>query len=394
MTMRVAYLLDAFPLVSETFVVNEVLELRRQGVDVSLFALRRPRERTLGEGARELQEQVLYWDPRCDTTARKVLNALPVFFRRPVRYVRGLRYMRKLDALFLYNYKRIALFARLLLREGVRHIHAHFASTAAELSLCLSLMTGVPFSFTTHGYDVFFSPHRFYRKLGEHAKFVVAVSEFNREYLAERCRVPREKIRVVRCGIDTGLFSPHGAEEQKDIDTVSVARLHPVKGLPYLVRACRILKEQRPGLRCAVIGEGRERAALQRMIHEEGLEENVSLLGNRSPEEVVRYLSRSRVFVLPSTSEAMPVSLMEALACRVPVVATRVRGIPELVEEGVNGYLVKPRHSRLLAEKISLLLEDGERRERMGRAGRERVVRDFNLRTETEKLRELFGRQA
>ncbi|MCC6347311.1 MAG: glycosyltransferase family 4 protein, partial [Nitrospirales bacterium] len=342
------------------------------------------------EGAQELKRHATYWDPRHDTTSRTILNALPVLFRRPVRFVKGLQYVKRLDALFLYNYKRIALFARLLLREGVRHIHAHFASTAAELSLCLSLMTGVPFSFTTHGYDVFFSPHRFYRKLGEHAKFVVAVSEFNRDYLAERHRVPREKIRVIRCGIDTDLFRPHGAEEEKDIDVITVARLHPVKGLPYLVRACRILKEERPGLRCVVIGEGGERASLQRMIHEEGLAENVSLLGSRPPEEVVQYISRSRVFVLPSTSEAMPVALMEALACGVPVVATKVRGIPELVEEGVNGYLVKPRHSRLLAGKISLLLEDGEQRERMGRAGRGRVVRDFNLKTETGRLRELF----
>ncbi|MBZ0156706.1 MAG: glycosyltransferase family 4 protein [Alphaproteobacteria bacterium] len=388
--MRVAYLLDVFPLVSETFVVNEILELRRQGAEVSLFALRRPQESVVSERASELKEEAVYWDPQYDIISRKMLNALPVFFRRPVQYVKGLKYAKKFDAAFLYNYKRIALFARFLLQRKVQHIHAHFASTAAELSLCLSLMTGMPFSFTTHGYDVFFSPHRFYRTMGEHAKFVVAVSEFNREYLAERYRVPKEKIRVVRCGIDTDLFRPHRTAAEKDIDVVTVARLHPVKGLPYLVRACRTLKEKRREVRCAVIGEGRERESLQRMIREEGVGENIALLGNRSPEEVVQYLSRSKVFVLPSTSEAMPVSLMEALACTVPVVATRVRGIPELVEEGVNGYLVKPRHSRLLAEKISLLLENDELRERMGRAGRERVVRDFNLKTETGKLRELF----
>lgn len=389
--MRIAYIVDIFPKISETFILNEILEHKRQGFDVALFALSPPHEAVVDERARILQEETNYWDKRYDLYFYKLLNTLPVFLRRPVRYLEGLNYAKDLDGIFRYNYRRTAALARHMLGRGIQHIHSHFASLASEFAMCVSLMTGIPFSVTTHGYDVYFSPHRYYKKMGERAKFVVAVSEYNKVYLSGRYGVPAEKIRVVRCGIDTEFFSPPDGKGSKDIDILSVARLHPVKGLSYLVAACGFLKGRHPGLKCVIIGEGGERNMLQKLIHEKGLEDTVSLAGSAAPDGIVDCLRRSKVFALPSSSEAMPVSVMEALSCTVPVVATNVRGVPELVEDGVNGYLVEHGNPLLLAERLSLLLADGRTRERMGVAGRQKILKEFNIGPEAAKLRDLFA---
>jgi glycosyltransferase involved in cell wall biosynthesis len=177
---------------------------------------------------------------------------------------------------------------------------------------------------------------------------------------------------------------------------VCVASFEEVKGHRYLVEACRLLRDQRLDFVCHLIGEGPLRKETERQTAKAGLDTRVVFHGGQPRPVVARMLAESDVAVLAShqTSrgkrEGIPVALMEAMASGVPVVATRISGIPELVEDGRTGYLVAPGDSAALARAVQTLAADAGLRDRMGQAGREKVIAEFDLRANAARLLELF----
>jgi colanic acid/amylovoran biosynthesis glycosyltransferase len=258
-------------------------------------------------------------------------------------------------------------------------------------------LTGIPFSFTVHAHDLYVDQHMLEQKVRA-AAFVVAISEYNKQFIVRHCGEDvHDKIEVVHCGVDTRLFQPRQQDSGSGPFTiVCVGSLEEKKGQTYLVEACRLLKQRGLDFVCHLVGDGQSRAALEQQIQQAGLSGLVRLEGGQPRDQVVRMLRGADVVALPSIitktgkMEGIPVSLMEPLACEVPVVSTRISGIPELVEDGVTGLLVPPQDPAALADALDRLARDSELGRRMGRAGRAKVLREFDLADNTAKLAQLM----
>jgi sugar transferase (PEP-CTERM/EpsH1 system associated) len=277
---------------------------------------------------------------------------------------------------------------RQLLRErGIHVMHSHEFATNVYASF-LSRLTGIPTIATTHGKNYYAGKWRrraAYRFAARNS-VMVAVSEDLKRFMAERVGIPPGRIRVVHNGIDLRRYAGGGADralraqlgigpQQRVIGTVG--NLFSVKGQTYLLQACKTVAGAFPDLVLLVAGEGEQLGPLEREAAALGVSGNVRFLGFR--DDVPALLQAMEVFVLPSLSEGLPLSVLEALALERPVVATNVGGMPEIVQDGVTGYLVPPADPGALADRILRLLRDARSAAQMGRAGRKRVEAGFGL---------------
>ena len=268
------------------------------------------------------------------------------------------------------------------------HLHNHFADSSCSVAMLAAVMGGFTFSFTIHGPGEFFAPQQF--QLGEKARralFVCCISHFCRSQMM--LWAPPEswsRLHIVHCGIDPDLFDPN-EHRDKASHLLFVGRLERAKGLPILLEAVVALCGDWPGLRLTIVGDGPDRSRLESRARQLGVEENVTFAGYKSRAEVLQHLRAADVFVMSSLAEGVPVVLMEAMAGGLPVVAPRIAGIPELIEDGVTGLLVPPGDAGALAGRVERLLADGDLRRRLGRAGRAKVEQDYNLRTEVSRLK-------
>ena len=335
---RVAYVLRVFPKISETFIASELAELRRRGIEVRILSLRPPAEvlrHALVEDA-GLTERTLY-DPE--------------------------------------------EFAGRLREFHPEILHAHFATEATASTWRLARHLGVPFTFTAHGYDVYRRPPRDFLA----AAAVVTVSAANARYIAETFGVPARHIHVIPCGVDTDRFRPDGPRPEPP-HIVCVARLAPVKNLGLLLSACAILRTRGLQFRCVLVGDGRCREQLETERARLGLTEVVELVGAAEQLDVLAWWRRATVAVLTSESEGMPLSLMEAASCGVPAIATAVGGVPELIEDGVTGFLTSRGDADQLAATLERLLGDPDLARRLGAAARRRAEERFALARQVDRL--------
>jgi glycosyltransferase involved in cell wall biosynthesis len=344
---RVAYVVNMFPKVSETFIAGELADLRRRGVDVRVLSLHEPTESL-----------------RHDVVARAGL-----------------------DMRTFYNHGEF-LPALRTFRPQV--LHAHFATEAAAAALSLAEELDVPFTFTTHGYDVYRRPPHDFTARAAAARAVVTVSQANARHIVDHFGVPPDRVHVISCGVDTERFQPNG-ERAEPPHVVCVARLAPVKNLGLLLQVCADLVRRGLDFRCIIIGDGRCREQLAAARSQLRLDPVVELLGSVEQSHVLQWWQRAAVAALSSQSEGMPVSLMEAAACGAPAVATSVGGVPELIEHGVTGLVVPPDDPRAMADAIERLLRDPVLRARMGRAARCRAKQRFSVRTQVNRLCDLWA---
>ncbi len=396
----IGYLGHILPILSETFVVREIVALRDLGAEVKAFSVHRPDKTAIHPEAPGLAEEV--------GILARPLNPLfwlaHLFFavRHPIRYFRCLwRYVltsgepprRRLRCLTQFA---VAPFAALLMhRAGVEHLHAHFANTPAGVAMMTAGLAAIPFSFTAHAHDIFVDNLLLPAKL-ESAAFVATISRFNRRYLRDRyTEAENAKIEIVRCGVDTSALSPqpHAAHEPPVV--LAVGRLVDFKGFETLIEACARLKDGSTEILCYIAGDGPERGRLERTREDLGLSDRVRLLGRMLPTDLLEYYRRADLMVAPSCerdgfADGIPVVLMEAMAMEIPVVSTRVSGIPELVRDGETGLLVEPDDPQGLAEAIAHLLSDRALARRLAVAGRELVDAEFNIRRSAERMHELL----
>jgi glycosyltransferase involved in cell wall biosynthesis len=261
-------------------------------------------------------------------------------------------------------------------------------------------MAGIPYSFTAHGSDLHRDRHMLADKVAG-ATFVVAISNYNRQVILDTCGAGAAgKVAVIHCGVDTTAFRPAVVESREDSGRFGVAcigTLHEVKGQSYLIDACRILAARGVDVECLLVGDGPDEPDLARRVADAGLGERVRFLGRLDQNEVRAVLARADAVAAPSVPtsngrrEGIPVALMEAMASGVPVVASRLSGIPELVEDGRSGLLVEPRDAGSLAAALQRLAEDHDLRRRLGAAGRVKVEQEFDLRQSARRLSERFA---
>jgi glycosyltransferase involved in cell wall biosynthesis len=394
---KIAYLMSRFPKISETFILFEILEMERLGFEVEVYPLLRERQPVAHPEAMRMTGRAHF----LPFLSRRIVSAnLQLFRRHPSRYLRTLfgllRGAWKNKNFFvgvLAYWPKAVAFARSMQEHGIKHMHAHFCNHPAMVALAIHRLTGIPFSFTAHGSDLHKDRTLLDQKVAA-AAFAVTVSEFNRDVMFSACDEKlHEKIHVIRCGIDPEVFSPAQKNGRPGaLRIVCVASYEEVKGHKYLVEACGRLRDRGIDFICDLIGEGPLRPEVTHQITRMGLQDKIIMHGSKPRLEVARMMTAAHVKVLASVPtregkrEGVPVVLMEAMACGLPVISSRLSGIPELVEDGRTGILLPPGDSEALALALQKLVADPELRFKMGRAGREKVLREYNLRLSVKQL--------
>lgn len=357
---RVAYVLKRYPRLSQTFVLNEMLELERQGVDLTVVALKESHD-----GAVDERTQAL---------------------RAPVHYVPSLS----------ADVPEAPAIARLLAKLGVGHIHAHFATSAATAASLASEIAGIPYSFTAHARDIY---HESVNRAAlatkiEKARFVITVSDSNKRHLDALLAAEGRSGRVIRLynGVDLEELAPFDGDREPGL-VVGVGRLVEKKGFRYLVEACRILRDRGRRFRCAIIGEGDERGDLEQRVARYALDGDVSLPGARSHAEVIRTIKQAEAFVLPCVvgedgdRDGLPTVLLEAMAVGVPVISTPVAGIPEIIGHERTGLLVEEKDPESLADAIDTLLGSRTLREMLRASAIAKIRAHFDLARNVKTLK-------
>lgn len=399
---RIGYVLKRFPRISETFILNEVLELERLGLPIEIFALGEPTEDIRHEALKRVQARVTYLPQKSFLKGWQV---------REGRYAEGTFQERPFKELFqgeevpedsILSLKAAAL-AILARARGIQHLHAHFGTDATTAAMLASRLTRIPYSFTAHAKDIYHESvdrARLKEKI-RGARFVITVSEYNRRHLAELAGEDQSgKILRLYNGIDLNRFRPGPSIPGEPDLILAVGRLVEKKGFSHLVQACRLLQDRERPFRCLIVGEGPEQASLAQQISTLGLHDRVILVGAQPQEQLLETLKRATALVLPCVvsvtgdRDGLPTVLLEALAVGLPAISTTLAGIPEIIEHGKTGLLVPPGDPILLAKAIEEILANPEFRERLGREGRSKAEEDFDIRKNILVLRDLFTRSA
>jgi glycosyltransferase involved in cell wall biosynthesis len=395
---RIGYLMSRYPVVTETFILHEMLELRRLGVDLEIFPLLGAAQDVGHAGSEELADRVQYHG---GVSLELLAAQLYWLLRRPIRYLRA--WCRAIAGNFgsaeflgkaLVVVPFAAMIARRMKQRGVRHVHAHWATHPALAAFVIRELTDIGYSITGHAHDLYLDRSMLAEKIGA-ARFVVTISRFNRELIQRLFgAAAAAKTAVIPCGVDPRLFHPRTARPPDGVFRVAcVAGLRDYKGHRWLIEACALLKADGVPLRCVLVGDGAERRAIEEQVRALHLNDVVELLGSQPQKRIQEVLSASDVMVMPSVvtpsgmMDGIPVALMEAMAAGIPVISTRVSGIPELVQDGRTGLLVPPQDSAALAEALRRLFQAPDLARRLAAQGCEHVLERFNLKTNVRTLR-------
>lgn len=396
--MRIAYLTNQYPHVRHTFIRREIVALEAHGVDVIRFSIR-----DSGRDTVDPADHAEYAKTRAILSAGKATLAktlLAQAFVRPLAFVRALRTAirlgRRSDRGVLRHIAYLAesaLLRKWLAADGASHLHVHFATNPAAVALFCRLLGGPPYSITVHGPEEWDRPEALsLKEKYENAAFVVAVSDFG------RCQVFRwtalsfwPRVHVVRCGVDD-VFLKSEPEPVADTNKlVLVAGLVEQKGHLLLIQALELVRKAGASFQIVFVGDGPLRAILEREVQQRGLASQVEFAGWQSNSQVREHLRGARALVMPSFAENLPVAMMEALAMGRPVLGTYIAGVPELVQSGVNGWLVPAGNVAATCEAILRLLRmPVDKLSQMGRAGAERVRELHDASKEAARLKELF----
>ena len=397
--MRVAYLVSRYPAVSHAFVQREVLALRDAGVEVHTFSLRRSGDEDVLSPVDAAERDATYaiqpvrW-------ARLIADHTRALVTKPAAYAATLARALRIGSgvrgrvwQLFYFAEAIAVWAEMR-RRGLVHVHVHFANPGADVAMLAAHFGGGDWrwSLTLHGpaefYDV--KANRLAQKL-ESAAFVACASDWARSQamsIAASDVWPR--FAVVRGGVDADVWTrrlPRAPGERVEI--LNVGRLAPVKGQSLLIDAVARLRDDGVAVRCRIVGDGPERAALAQRVAELELEDAVELTGPVGQDRIRELYEQANVFCLPSFREGLPFVLIEAMAMELAVVATEIMGIPELVERDA-GVLVSPARVDQLADALAGLAAGTERRSSLATRARAVVQRDYELKRLGGQMAALF----
>jgi colanic acid/amylovoran biosynthesis glycosyltransferase len=395
---KLVYLVSKYPSITHTFIRREIKALEAIGFDIQRVSVRDggPLVDPVDHEERQKTIRLL------DGASRLVTGVLWALLRYPSGFfsavVLAARLSVRSDRSALYHLAYLVeacVLARVLHRSEARHIHAHFGTNPAEVAMLAAAISGVSYSFTVHGYDEYDRPE--FLGLGlktRRALFVACVSFYGRAQMLRWCDMAdRDKIHLVRCGLDMdALAAPHAAKPCLP-RFVCVARLCREKAQETLISAAALLMARGRLFEIVIVGDGETRAELERMVTGEDLEGHVRLTGWLSGPDVRLQMQEARALVVPSFAENLPVVMMEAMALCRPVIATFIAGIPELVVPDQTGWLVPASSVEALADAMEACLDTSDAEmARMGEAARTRVQAMHDVAKEASKLAQLFPR--
>ena len=384
-----AYLFERFPSFGQTFCYREVAELARQGITPPIFSIRNPKDEPPQDWDARIAKRVHYLpeerelldDVRQASKNRKltaeIVAALDEWGRRT-------------DFLRLYQ----AVYVGLRLQEmGIGHVHAHFMGIAARTAFWIHKFFPLTFSFTAHANDIF-APRNFevgLDKLVDTARVIVTVSDHAKKFLQERFPERADRIRRIYNGLNLAEFGRADFSSAPPL-ILAVGRLIAKKGFADLIGACGLIAERGKSFRCEIIGEGPLENELRGQIERLNLQNRVVLPGAKQQREVRQRLAAANVFVLPSIIDPdggmdnLPTVIMEAMATGLPVVSTKIGGIPEMVVENETGFLLRPGDAVALADAIEKVINNLSLAQKLGQAGCERAQELFSIEKNVREL--------
>lgn len=403
--MRIAYFTSAYPRATDTFIQREIAELRRLGVEVLTFAIRQPEAaNNVSEGILAERKNTSYLLPfnlfnLLSLNIKKLLTAPSTYFKALKLALTTAKPGLRGTIYQLFYFQEALLLANLLIKNKVQHVHNHFGDSSGSVTMLAAALSGIGYSMTIHGPHIFFEPtYSALREKVKYSKFIVCISNYCRsQMMLFSDQDDWEKLEIVHCGIDldTYLVTDRTTNLGTDLPPAKllyVGRLAAEKGVPVLLRSLSLLKEEGYNFELTLLGDGPDRTLLESLVKEHELGSMVHFGGYASQQSVRDTLLSSDIFILPSFAEGVPVSLMEAMACGIPVVGTNVGGVTELIKNGVSGMVVAPSDEIALKNAIAAYLTNPELRNQARIAGREAVEAEFNLKTEAKKLSQLFSR--
>jgi glycosyltransferase involved in cell wall biosynthesis len=388
--MHILYVVEQFPKLSESFVINEIYELEKRGHTVSVFSTSSPEEAVT-------HTEVEKVDVVTEVATPPSIGLLPGLFSEEVLNLSVLR-----KALFINEPLRHAYWLHLgkQISEmverigGVDIIHGHFAVPRRLGAVYAAAYHDVPCTVTAHAVEIF-APRdvRGLKRVLSRVDHIVVPSEYNRRYLSGELGVETE-MSVVPATTRVDKFDPSGGCVPGRL--LTVARLTEKKGYEYAIDAVAELVEQGYDVEYHIVGTGELEESLRARVEERGIGACVEFLGNVSDSRLRSELHDAEVFVLPCVIAAngdrdvAPVALKEAMASRTACVSTSISAIPELITDGQDGVLVEPNDPIVLSDVIADLLDDAEYRQRIAEAGYETVREKFDISTSVDKLVAVF----
>ena len=395
---KIAYLSNPYPAISHTFIFREIESVRREGIEVfpvSVSATPDLEKMTLPEKEEAARTLVLKTTPPLTIipmAARLFFSSPAGFmkmcvkagsfcFKGPKNIIKAIGYLA--EAIILLNH---------LKKHQIFHIHEHFANPSALVALLCKVYGGFSYSISVHGPDVFYQvDSSLLAEKVEGASFVRCISHYCRSQIMRITEFDKWKdAHIVRCGVNPETFLPRPQPENSIPHLLCVGRLCPAKGQHILLEACSLLQQKDIPFQMTFVGTGPDREDLEALQIKLGLQNSVHFTGALGQDAVQEAYRKADIFVLPSFAEGVPVVLMEAMSMEIPVVSTRITGIPELIEHEKGGLLATPGDVNDLVLQLTRLIADPELAQRLGKCGREMVTTTYNQHQNNNGLAELF----
>jgi glycosyltransferase involved in cell wall biosynthesis len=401
----IAFVLKGYPRLSETFITNEILLLERLGCNIHIFALRNPGEKKIHENVHRIKAKVTYIpDYFWPNFFLFILSNIRLWRQNPRRYWPAFKYalLRSIRQKSSSTIKRFAQASLMVQQElpgtNVKYFHAHFSHGPTTVAYFASLLTGASYSFSAHAKDIYLQDNEFLAKKIWGAKFAVTCTEYNRRHLAAIVGEDAPVYRVYH-GIDLDLFNPAKkiARNGAKPEILSIGRFVPKKGFPVLITALGRVKEKGCEFHCNIVGGGELQNELEALARELGLQENISFHGKKSQTELLAFYQTADLFALAcevqedGDRDGIPNVLVEAMAMKIPVVSTRISGIPELIIHNETGLLVEQKNPEALAEAISSLLQNHELARQLTESGLRKVQEDFDNKRNVTRIAEFLN---
>jgi len=404
---KIAYLTTSFGSLSHTFIRREIAELRKLGLDISLFSV-------YPEVAVELSDEDKLLAREADCLFPLETKIFPIIYSNikfvitsPAAYFDTLQrilfnkekniisYLRLVCIFFVSSYTALAL-----QKKNIVHVHAHFPFVSGAITMCAAGILGISYSITIHSPGAAISAKGLKQQIA-HAQFLCFPSQYTIDYY-DRIIPCRKKAYLIHCGIDPDKYV-HSVKQsftkkrnKEEVHLISIGRFIEKKGFIYLIEACNFLAEEGIRFKLIMIGDGPLRKKLQKKAEKYNLEDSIIFKGACSEAVVKQELERSDICVVPCITddtgkkEGIPVVIIEAVALGIPVIATRHSGIPEIVNHRNTGILVPEKDAAAIAEAIKLLLRDDELREKCIKNARIKVIKEFNIRNTAKLLKKIF----
>jgi colanic acid/amylovoran biosynthesis glycosyltransferase len=400
---KIAYLAPEIPSISATFVYNEILALQKKGLEIISISIHEVQVQSQNANLEDLTQNTYYLYSQ---SWRDIFsNNLKVFFRKPKKYLSAffLLIMDLLSSLapatervkLIYHFLQASSVAQILTQTSCQHLHIHFANVPTQIGMYASVLSELPFTFTSHANDLFERGFFLKQKVAR-SKMAITISEYNREFLINKGALP-EKTKVIHCGVDPDQYQYVDRKAMNYPPVIgTLARLVEKKGVDTLILALSQLWERKIDFMLEIGGDGPLKKYLEQLVDSHGLDSKITFLGTMDSEKVFSWMQKLDIFVLACKQDSqgdqdgIPVVLMEAMATGIPVVSTIISGIPELIDDGVSGFLSKPDSPDALAATLEKAIGSYQSIPKVTQTARKRVRKEFDITLNVDRLLEIF----